>query len=137
MLKIPKTKRESIASFFFFLSFSRFVSKLNSSILFASSLSCWRYAPSHRRGTEETVESERSRRNQDGSCVRYNAAFLAACCTHLHLPPSLLPLVQGLAASVAASIYTQGIDTISCRSWMTRWSREGGGQTSRPVVPIK
>ena len=71
---------------------------------------------------------------------RYNAAFLAACCTHLHLPPSLLPLVQGLAASVAASIYTQGIDTISCRSWMTRWSgegRRGERQTSRPVVPIK
>lgn len=26
---------------------------------------------------EETVESERRRRNQDGSCVRYNAGFLA------------------------------------------------------------
>lgn len=36
--------------------------------------------------TEEIVESERRRRNQDGSCVRYNAGFLAACSTHL--PPS-------------------------------------------------
>lgn len=54
---------------------------------------------------EETVESERKRRNQDGSCVRYNAGFLTACSTHTRThTPSTFFNVQGLVVSARQSI---------------------------------